>query len=92
MRNVPINSRFPGSRDKFIEAKHRRDAFDLVEDDFWEIAKRVWSYTLLSSSALYNIYQSVKYVVKWKVDGDFVECGVFFGGSIMFFVEMLRRY
>jgi O-methyltransferase len=92
MTRVTINSRFPGMRKEFVEVNERRDAFDLVEDDFWEIVKECWNYTLLNPYALYNIYQSVKYVLKNGIEGDFVECGVFFGGSLMFFVEMIRRY
>jgi O-methyltransferase len=92
MPNVPINSWYPSRRIEFVESEQRHAAFDLVEDDFWEIVRNVWEYTLLNAFALYNLYQSIKYVLKHGIEGDFVECGVFFGGSIMFFVEMMRRY
>jgi O-methyltransferase len=51
----------------------------------------VWDYTILDSAALYNLYSSIGYVVAAGILGDFVECGVFMGGSIMFTTELCKR-
>jgi hypothetical protein len=47
------------------------------------IVARVRPYTMTSSDRLWALIQSVRYVVESAVPGDFVECGVWRGGSAM---------
>lgn len=46
-------------------------------------------YTMTSVNSMYSLFQSVIYIVDNKIDGDFVECGVWRGGSAMIIAETL---
>ena len=52
---------------------------DIKDDFFWETFEKCKPYTLLSIEAFYNLYCSVKYIAKYQIPGDLVECGVFLG-------------
>ena len=47
---------------------------------FFEIAK---PYTFTQMPTQYTLYSAIRYLVKSKVEGDIVECGVWRGGSMM---------
>lgn len=58
--------------------------FDLSgEQTFMEIYQKCKPYTMTSIERMYALHQAVLYVVKNKIPGDFVECGVWKGGSSM---------
>lgn len=48
-----------------------------------EILEFCKPYSMASPQRLYATLQAVKYVIKNKIDGDFVECGVWRGGNSM---------
>jgi hypothetical protein len=48
-----------------------------------EIIQQVKPYTMTSNERLYCLIESVKYIVENDIQGDFVECGVWKGGSMM---------
>ena len=50
------------------------------EDD--KNLNKALDYALCNKENLWSLIQSVKYVADKKIDGDFVECGVFKGGSL----------
>lgn len=52
-------------------------------DEFLEIFEKCKFYTMTSVERMYALYQATKYVVNSKIPGDFVECGVWKGGSSM---------
>lgn len=57
---------------------------DLASDAlFLSIYQKVRPYTMTSMERLYALHQAVRYVVEKKIPGDFVECGVWRGGSCM---------
>lgn len=60
--------------------KHHRN----IEEEFWEINDRCEIDTLTSNERMYALYKAIKYVVKYKIPGDIVECGVWAGGSMVF--------
>ncbi|WP_418301560.1 TylF/MycF/NovP-related O-methyltransferase [Lysinibacillus fusiformis] len=62
-----------------------------IEDEFIELYIKVKNYSMTSIDRLYSLYQSVKYVIANEVQGDFVECGVWRGGSSMMVMETLRK-
>jgi hypothetical protein len=64
---------------------------DIIEDEFWAIVPLIWDYTELSTAVLYNLYSVSKYVVRAGIEGDFVECGVHLGGSIMMMEHVLLK-
>lgn len=48
-----------------------------------QLVHRVGPYTMTSPERIYNLRESVRYVVHHNIPGDFVECGVWKGGSMM---------
>ena len=89
---TPVNAWSPGKRAPFNEEKLRQANPDIIEEDFWEISRDVWDYTCLSFQAMYNLYSSCVYVIENDIPGDFIECGVFFGGSVMLMTHAVHRY
>lgn len=54
-----------------------------IEDDFCRIWAQVREYTMTSLERGYALYKAVRYITENDIDGDFVECGVWKGGSCM---------
>jgi O-methyltransferase len=76
-----------------IDAMRTARSFpDIAEPEFWEIFEGCKRYTMLGVDALYHIFKSVEYVCRNRISGDFVECGVFLGGSVMAAAESLRHF
>lgn len=50
---------------------------------FKKILNKVKNYTMTNSKRIFYLHHSVNYLVKNKIKGDIVECGVWKGGSIM---------
>ncbi len=61
---------------------------DLVFQKIYNICK---DYTMTSKEKMYALYKSVEYVIKAKIPGDFVECGVWKGGSTMLIALTLQE-
>ena len=54
-----------------------------------EIIKSVKLFTLTSIERRFALIQAVNYIIKNKIAGDIVECGVWKGGSIMVITKTL---
>lgn len=56
-----------------------------IEQDavFMNLYSQIKPFTLVGIERCYALYRSVQYVIKNNVQGDFVECGVWRGGSCM---------
>jgi hypothetical protein len=64
---------------------------DISSDSaFMEIYEKCKPYTMTSPERLYSLYQSVIFVIQNQVPGDFVECGVWKGGSSMLIAHTLK--
>ncbi|GEM_PF-350154 len=50
---------------------------------FGRIYNTCQDYTMTSKEKMYALYKSVEYIVNSQIPGDFVECGVWKGGSTM---------
>ncbi len=77
---------------KFIKSVIKSYGFKIVnekqlhpdlEPEFKELSAKVIPFTMTSVERLYSLYQAVKYIHQNKIEGDFVECGVWKGGSSM---------
>ena len=81
---------------KAIRSVFRRFGYDFIkvgqsqdgppkdfEQKHVEIIKRVLPYTMTSYERLYALIEAVRYVVRNDIEGCFVECGVYKGGSMM---------
>ncbi len=70
--------------------------FDLVprnvEPEFREAYQRWGGISTVPADAMYGLWRAVEYVVRCNIPGDFVECGVFRGGSTAMAVEAFRHY
>lgn len=56
-----------------------------------EIIQRVSPFTMTSPERLASLCQAVAYVVRNRIEGDFIECGVWKGGSMMAAALALRH-
>jgi hypothetical protein len=61
------------------------------DDDHIDIIKRVKPFTMTSNERLYGLIEAVKYILNAGIPGDFVECGVYKGGSVMAMAMVLLR-
>ena len=62
---------------------------DIKEQEFWEIYHLCEPYTMTSVERMYSLYCAIDYVLINDIEGDFVECGVWRGGSAMLMAKML---
>ncbi|HAV43451.1 TPA: macrocin O-methyltransferase [bacterium] len=62
-----------------------------IEGEFIEIYEKCRDYTMTSVERMYSLYKAIKYVVRYRVYGDMVECGVWKGGSSMMMALTLIR-
>lgn len=66
---------------------------DIERDhQFIEIFSKVKEFTLVGIERSYALYKAVQYIVENKIAGDFVECGVWRGGSCMLIAYTLKSY
>jgi len=73
---------------------------DIVESDpddnyFLKTINKFAPYTMTVNRGLepsYSLYKAVQYVVENKIPGDFVECGVWRGGSVMLIALALAHF
>ena len=54
-----------------------------MDQEFQEIYESSRPYTMTSMANMYALYKGIQYVTKNQIHGDFVECGVWKGGSSM---------
>lgn len=68
-----------------------QNLIDLESDfkDIWQIARE---FTMTSEERGYSLYKAVEYVVKNQINGAFVECGVWRGGSCMVMALALQKF
>ncbi len=68
---------------------------DIVPPDFDDEERRLWAqvhpHTMTSPERIFSLRHAVEYVVAAKIPGDFVECGVWRGGSAMAMALTLAR-
>src|SRR6056297_474880 len=56
-----------------------------------ELIASLRSYTMTSAERIWSLLHAVQYVVDERISGDFVECGVWRGGSVMAMAHQLSR-
>jgi len=75
------------ARDIVYSTKHRTELHDYPISDIdadahfshlFDVSK---NFTMTGKEAMYGLYQAVCYIVSRGIPGDFVECGVWRGGS-----------
>lgn len=63
-----------------------------IEPEFIELWESISAYTMTSLERAYALYRSVRYVARRGIPGDFVECGVWRGGSCMLMAKTLLAF
>jgi O-methyltransferase len=61
-----------------------------MEPEFWPLYEACKDATMRSVERLYALYKAVGHVVQHDIPGDFVECGVWRGGSVMMMALALQ--
>lgn len=56
-----------------------------------EFIKKCSPFTMTSAERMYSLIKSVEYIINNKISGDFVECGVWRGGSALIMILTLQR-
>ncbi|NIS63360.1 MAG: macrocin O-methyltransferase, partial [Proteobacteria bacterium] len=54
-----------------------------MDVEFKEIYEQCRDYTFTNIEKMYSTYKATEYIVHSRIPGDFVECGVWKGGSSM---------
>src|SRR4051794_35526905 len=62
-----------------------------MEPEFLELHSRCAEYTMTSSERMHALWSAVRYVATRGTPGDYVECGVWRGGSSMLAALELQR-
>jgi hypothetical protein len=63
-----------------------------MEQEFLKLYERCKPYTMTSIERMYSVFKSVEYICKANIPGDFVECGVWKGGSSMMAALSLMHF
>lgn len=72
---------------------HRSDNYknEFYKDNDLRIISFVKPYTLTTKERIFALIESVRYVIDNNIEGDFVECGVWKGGSVMTMAKVLLQ-
>src|ERR1051325_5379195 len=65
---------------------------DLIEPEFNRVYETWKSFTLLSTERGHNLFQVAGYVAANQLSGDFVECGVLFGGASIMLASFAESF
>jgi hypothetical protein len=76
---------------EIVKQKHYHVTTDM-EESFLTYYNQCKPFTMTSVERMYSIYKAVEYLVRNKIDGDFVECGVWRGGSSMMAALALKHF
>lgn len=91
-------------RDSYLDEERKTDfqesmqeygekvGFKDMEAEFFEDLEKVKSYTMTSVERLYSLWDTVRYVERAGLEGDFLEAGVWRGGSVMLMALALQRF
>ena len=67
----------------YVFVKNIDNELENASDFDKDIIKKFSKYTMTSNVKIFSLIKAIKYVNKYKINGDFVECGVYTGGNIM---------
>lgn len=61
-------------------------------DEFADLYNECKTYTMTGVERMYALYKAVEYIVHNNIPGDFIECGVWRGGSSMLIAKTLQKF
>ncbi len=56
-----------------------------------DLIKKFSKYTMTSNVKIFSLIKAFEYVNKFKIAGDFVECGVYTGGNVMILKKLIEK-
>ena len=68
---------------EFLRRRISASVYEDLDRSFLDIYARCQPYSMTSIERMYALYQGVRHVIRRGIPGDFVECGVWRGGSSM---------
>ncbi|MCB9225112.1 MAG: TylF/MycF/NovP-related O-methyltransferase [Crocinitomicaceae bacterium] len=75
-----------------LKRKKQADPFpDITDKTFKQYYDICSEYTMTSVERMYALYNATKYVIENNIPGDFVECGVWKGGSSLLIALILKE-
>jgi len=63
---------------------------DMIEPEFHGCYDLCRPYTMTSKERMYVLFNAIHFIIKARIPGDFVECGVWKGGSVMMIAATLK--
>jgi O-methyltransferase len=89
-RQVSLPQRgLPICKPPYLRESLQKQFHEMKDDDFWRIVPDVHDFTQLPMEPMWSLFEAVRYLVARGIKGDFVECGVFFGGASMLIAKTL---
>ncbi len=81
---------------KLSRVKKTGSSFHTMKDieadqDFQEVYSKIRAFTIVEPERCYALYQAVQYIIRNGIMGDFAECGVWKGGSVMLIGHLLLK-
>ncbi|MFT3908924.1 MAG: TylF/MycF/NovP-related O-methyltransferase [Ferruginibacter sp.] len=65
---------------------------DIKDKDFWDVYNVCQPYSMAGVERMFSLYTAVNYILSNNIKGDFVECGVWRGGSAMMIAKVLLSH
>lgn len=62
------------------------------DPEFWPMYEKAKPFTMTSPEKMYDLYETVKYICKWSIGGNIIECGVWKGGSMLLVAQILKQF
>jgi hypothetical protein len=95
MKFGPLKNTFYAQIKKFlyrqnINIERVRIPAEISKSDRETIIK-IKPFTMTTNERIYMLMKSVEYIIKRNIPGDFVECGVWRGGSVMAIAQTLKN-
>ena len=74
------------------KVNHDQAGMKDMDPAFLPIYEKCRQYSMTSAPALYGLYKAIEYLVRNRIAGPVVECGVWRGGSMMLAAEALLSF
>lgn len=96
-QRCPDIARLPDAVDYLIFAVDGREIHyrDITDSFFIEVVGRIHKHTITmleGAEPPWALYKSIEYLVRNKIPGDLVECGVWNGGSVLLMALALQHF
>lgn len=88
IRNMVFDSKHHAGKRQPVPIEKRYPDFDV---ETFKIIESVKPYTMTSPERIFALTNAVEYIVHHQIEGVFVECGVWKGGSVMAMALTLLR-